>query len=209
MKHIIQAAQFACCLLLLLVLSGCGDTSREPAVANAVEPVAVEQASAEEIRQAKNAISTFAVALKAELTSAMQQGGPLNAIEVCNTRAILIREQVSEDQGLQLSRVSMRNRNPDNAPLNWQRPVLESFEQLREAGGDPNELEWSEIATIAGRRQFRYMKAIPAGGLCLQCHGQSIAQDVSEVLTALYPQDRATGFSEGDIRGAFVVTRDL
>jgi hypothetical protein len=120
-----------------------------------------------------------------------------------------IREQVSGDQGLLLSRVSLRNRNPDNSPLDWQRPVLESFNQVRAAGGDPNELDWSEIVAIDGHLQFRYMKAIPTGGLCLQCHGQNIAPDVSQVLTALYPEDKATGYAEGEIRGAFVVVRNL
>ena len=43
--------------------------------------------------------------------------------------------------------------------------------------------------------------------MCLQCHGQSIAPDVREKLSGLYPEDKATGYREGDIRGAFVVTR--
>ena len=178
-------------------------------MSDAPAPAGPEQESAAEIQRAKAAINTFAAALKSELISAMQEGGPLNAIEVCNTRAVAIREQVSGDQGLLLSRVSLRNRNPDNSPLAWQQPVLESFNQGRQAGGNPDELDWSEIVVIDGRRQFRYMKAIPTGGLCLQCHGQHIAPDVSEVLTALYPDDKATGYSEGEIRGAFVVVRNL
>ena len=51
------------------------------------------------------------------------------------------------------------------------------------------------------------MKAIPTGAVSLNCHGTSIAPDVSQALAGIYPEDRGTGFSEGDIRGAFVVTR--
>jgi hypothetical protein len=53
------------------------------------------------------------------------------------------------------------------------------------------------------------MKAIPTGDVCLLCHGAQLAPGVSQVLTELYPEDKATGFSMGDIRGAFVVTREI
>jgi len=86
---------------------------------------------------------------------------------------------------------------------------LESFDQQMAAGADPNGLDWSEIVTNDSRRQFRYMKAIPTGGLCLQCHGQNVAPGVHQKLNELYPNDQATGYSEGEIRGAFVVVRDL
>ncbi len=53
-----------------------------------------------------------------------------------------------------------------------------------------------------------YMRAIRINmPLCLQCHGmeEDLAPDVIEQLTKLYPDDTATGFSQGDLRGAFVV----
>jgi len=53
-----------------------------------------------------------------------------------------------------------------------------------------------------------YMRAIRINmPLCLQCHGmeEDLAPDVVEQLTKLYPDDTATGFSQGDLRGAFVV----
>jgi hypothetical protein len=53
------------------------------------------------------------------------------------------------------------------------------------------------------------MQAIPTGALCLQCHGENISPEVQAELARLYPEDKATGYSAGDIRGAFVVTRDL
>ena len=50
------------------------------------------------------------------------------------------------------------------------------------------------------------MKAIPTDGLCLQCHGTAIPAEVADKLAELYPHDKAVGYREGDIRGAFVVT---
>jgi len=158
---------------------------------------------------AQAAIGSFAGALKAELTSAMQAGGPLNAIEVCNSRAPAIAEAVSLDSGMQLSRVSLRNRNPANAPNEWQAAVLQEFETRRAGGESPAAMIWQEVAETEGLREFRLMKAIPTAPLCLTCHGAPIAPQIAEKIAELYPQDRATGYREGDIRGAFVVTKIL
>jgi hypothetical protein len=162
-----------------------------------------------ELDQAKKATAAFARALKSELVSAMQSGGPIEAIDVCSARAVLIGEEVSLEQGMTLSRVSLRNRNPDNAPNEWQARVLDSFEARRVAGEAPGTLAWHEIADTGTGKEFRFMKAIPTGAICLQCHGETLATPVAEKLAELYPEDKATGYSQGDIRGAFVVTKTM
>ena len=164
---------------------------------------------AAELDQAKIATAAFAGALKSELVSAMQSGGPIEAIDVCNTRAILIGEEVSIEQGMTLSRVSLKNRNPDNAPNEWQAEVLGSFEARKTAGEAPATLAWHEVADTENGKEFRFMKAIPTGAICLACHGQTLAPPVAEQLAKLYPEDKATGYSEGDLRGAFVVTKTI
>ena len=110
---------------------------------------------------------------------------------------------------MELSRVSLRNRNPDNAPNAWQTAVLETFEGQKVAGKDVTGLTWSETVDIDGVSEFRFMKAIPTGEVCLKCHGTTLAPGVVDVLANLYPQDKATGFKQGDIRGAFVAVRKL
>ena len=159
--------------------------------------------------EVKQAIAAFAETLKAELTSAMQAGGPINAIEVCNARAPAIAAAISLENGMSLARVSLRNRNPENAPNEWQAAVLREFEARLEAGEDVGALTWQDVAEADGQREFRFMKAIPTAPLCLGCHGDSVAPPVAEKIAELYPNDKATGFREGDIRGAFVVTKPL
>lgn len=158
---------------------------------------------------AKAAIKELAGALQTELKGAMQAGGPVAAIGVCNTRAIPLTEKAATNHDMVLSRVSLKNRNPANMPNSWQTTVLEDFEQQRAAGKDVTALTWSETVSTADGREFRFMKAIPTGKICLQCHGEKLAPEVSAVVSQLYPQDRATGFSEGDIRGAFVAVQKL
>lgn len=193
--------------LIGLLLVACGDSDVQSVEIAQAEPEVQSSEVDAQTLQAQAAITSFATALKAELTAAMQQGGPVNAIQICNTSAPAITQKVSVANGVTLSRVSLRNRNPDNQPLDWQSPVLLSFEQRRAAGADLNSLDWSETITLDGKQEYRYMKAIPTGGLCLQCHGTVIAPQVAEAIADLYPDDRATGYSEGQIRGAFVVTQ--
>lgn len=169
-----------------------------------------QQGTSEEtdVTAAKAAIKEFAGALQAELKAAMKAGGPVAAIGVCNTQAKPISEKIAAEHHMALSRVSLKNRNPANAPNAWQTSVLENFETRKEAGTDITKLVWSETASVDGGEEFRLMKAIPTGGVCLACHGGSISPEVKQQLAVLYPEDRATGFREGDIRGAFVVTRN-
>ena len=162
-----------------------------------------------ELHQARKATAEFGGALKAELMAAMQSGGALNAIDVCNIRAVEISDEVSLATGMNLSRVSQRNRNPDNAPYDWQTAVLMDFESRKQAGEAADSLSWHEVASTGAGQEFRFMKAIPTGGLCLQCHGKALAPPVAEKLAELYPGDKATGYEQGDLRGAFVITRQL
>jgi len=160
-----------------------------------------------EVAAAKIAIKEFAGALQTELKNAMEAGGPVAAIAVCNTRAMSIATQVAADHGMQLSRVSLKNRNPLNAANSWQAPVLADFEKKRLAGNDISQLAWTETLGVEGGKEFRFMKAIPTVEICLRCHGTELAPETSGILAELYPKDRATGYKKGDIRGAFVVTR--
>ncbi|MEE4216894.1 MAG: DUF3365 domain-containing protein [Xanthomonadales bacterium] len=162
-----------------------------------------------EREKAMAATAGFGTALKAELVGAMQSGGPLAAIEVCNTRAPDIAAAVSLEQGVEVSRLSLKNRNPDNAANEWQANVLKTFEERVEEGEDAGSLTWQETVEVDGQEEYRFMKAIPTGGVCLACHGKNIDPAVTEKLAELYPEDKATGFSEGELRGAFVVSRKL
>lgn len=161
------------------------------------------------IMQAKSVIKQVAGALQTELKASIQAAGPVAAIGVCNIQAMPITQQAAADHDMQVSRVSLKNRNPENEANDWQAAVLESFENQKSDGADVTQLAWSETVVVDGGQEFRFMKAIPTGPVCLMCHGTRISPEVTAAIANLYPEDKATGYSEGDIRGAFVVTRSL
>lgn len=151
----------------------------------------------------------FMKTLKTELMGALKQGGASKAIEVCQKKAPAIAAQLSKKHGWEVSRTSLKLRNPANAPDAWEQAVLEKFEVRRTKGEDPKTLEYYEIVKQGDKKVFRYMKAIPTGGLCLQCHGEKLDPVVQQKLKQLYPQDKATGFKAGDIRGAFTIKQSM
>jgi hypothetical protein len=70
-------------------------------------------------------------------------------------------------------------------------------------------MAYAEIVNKGGRKHYRFMKAIPTGPLCLACHGTSVTPEVAASLHNLYPNDLATGYEFGDIRGAFTLSKPM
>jgi hypothetical protein len=163
------------------------------------------------VERSRELASQLGQELKGELVKALEQGGPVAAIGVCRDRAPAIAARLSEASGARVSRTALRVRNPANAPDEVQRAVLGQFaEQLAAvppgapaaAGGPPEAV--FEIKGPGGIER-RYLRAIPTEALCLTCHGPSPAPELAAVIARDYPQDAATGFAQGELRGAFSV----
>ena len=143
--------------------------------------------------------------LKGELTKAIAEGGPIAAINVCYLRAPEIAAQLSQASGARVGRTALRVRNPSNAPDDLERSVLEQF--ATDLGSGPIDRPLEAVFEI--RRgdavERRYMRAIPTDALCLTCHGKTIAPELAAAIGRDYPGDQATGFEQGQLRGAFSV----
>ncbi len=164
----------------------------------------VEIEGAELQKEAKQKIKSFAKTLKATLGAAIKAGDLSSGVEVCSKQAPIIAESLSTN-GWQLSRTSFKPRNTKNMPNAWQVSVLDAFEKQKADGKPVSEIAFS---THQGN-QFQFVKAIPTSELCLKCHGKNIEPSLRATINNLYPNDQATGFSLGDIRGAFVVQKTV
>jgi hypothetical protein len=140
-------------------------------------------------------------ALGERLSTAINAGGVIGAIDVCNVEAPEIAAGLSASAGARVGRTSLRVRNPDNAPDDRARVILEQFELewQRDEGAPP------ESFVVAPDGSARYMRAIPTQALCVACHGPALSADVAAAIAARYPADRATGFTIGTLRGAFLI----
>ncbi len=161
------------------------------------------------VAEARAIVKAFATSLQGELQTAIKEGGPVNAVEVCHSRAPQIAAELGQQHGWAVGRTSLKRRSPSNDPDTWETQVMQDFEARKAAGEDPSKLEYAAVVERDGRSSFRYMKAIPTQPVCLACHGGgAVSAEVEAKLQQYYPDDQARGFSEGDLRGAFTLSRD-
>ena len=159
--------------------------------------------------EAKGLVKMFFGELKGELMGAVKAGGPAHAIGVCSEKAPEIANGLAEKSGWRVARTSLKLRQPGNQADAWEASVLRKFDQMRAEGADPATMAAAKIVERDGKKVFRFMKAIPTAKLCLNCHGQSLDPKVDAALNELYPDDKARGYTEGQIRGAFTLEKPL
>lgn len=159
--------------------------------------------------EANSLIKQFATSLQGELVSAIKAGGPSHAVAVCEERAPAIAKRLSDRSDWTIGRTSLKTRNPDNAPDAWETKVLNQFEGLKAEGNPVQPMSYAAVVRSDGQKQYRYMKPIPTQEVCLACHGKQLDSAVADALEAAYPEDQATGYSVGDIRGAFTLSKPL
>ena len=170
---------------------------------------AAPPATVPDATEAKALVAKLQSTLQGEVMGAMKEGGPAKAIEVCRDRAPKVSSQLSSESGWKVGRTALKARNPKNAPDAWEKKTLEEFSSRAAAGEDTATLEKSEIVEAGATKTFRYMKAIRTGEPCLACHGTSVKPELAAKLKTLYPEDQATGFSTGDLRGAFTLSKKM
>jgi len=160
-------------------------------------------------QEAQQVVQQFGGQLKSVLQATMMSGGPVQAMQVCKTNAPQIAQTVGAEQGWVVARTSAKVRNPNNQPDAWEAQVLADWADKIANGAPVAGLKTSAVVEQNGHQVFRYMQAIPTADLCLNCHGSQLSAQVQETLQALYPQDQATGFAAGDLRGAFSLQKSL
>ncbi|MBK9586538.1 MAG: DUF3365 domain-containing protein [Alphaproteobacteria bacterium] len=124
-----------------------------------------------------------------------------SAIGICHEKAPEIVIDVSQDTNIILRRTSLRWRNPANAPDEWEAEILTKFEEQKSQGAKMENLTALKQTTEG----LRFMRAIPTQGVCMTCHGDTIAPKISSKIKEYYPDDKAIDFKNGDIRGAFSI----
>jgi hypothetical protein len=159
-----------------------------------VDPAEAGGATADALQRAADARAALFQRLSGRLTEVVAAEGPVAAIRVCRDEAPDIARTVGEEQGLRIGRTGVRLRNPDNTPPAWAAAAVAARADERSA--------WvRQDDTVAE------LSPILLAAQCVACHGtpEALAPGVAEALAELYPEDQATGFAEGELRGWFWV----
>ena len=168
--------------------------------ASAAEDSVMETDSSPPPAEAVAAVSELRKRLGKALGTALSKG-PAEAIGTCHTEAPRITAETSSST-VSVGRTSHRLRNPENAPADWMKPLLDDYREREPEPGSFRTVRLSENET-------GYVEPIYIKPLCLTCHGENVAPEILALIRERYPEDQATGFRLGDFRGLFwAVVRD-
>lgn len=190
--------RFVFALLPVALLAGC-----------ATAPTPERQAAL--VDEARKTAGGLIQTLGGELQAAMRAGGPGEAISVCKEKAPKITAEASQKSGMQVKRVSSKNRNPKGVPDAWELEAQAALEKRLAAGEKPETLDMYAVVNTWRGAEFRYAKALVTQPVCVACHGaaDSLPDVVKAKLAAEYPNDRATGYAPGMIRGVLSIRKPL
>ncbi|MCB0841256.1 MAG: DUF3365 domain-containing protein [Bacteroidetes bacterium] len=161
---------------------------------NSANPTHVEQGL-------KYAMATKAV-LGKNLLNAINTKGTEGALAFCNEKAIPLTDSMQNQLSISIKRVSDKNRNPDNAANLDELEYIMKSKHLLEDGEEIKPAIQEKGEKIVG------YYPIMTTQMCLQCHGlpeKDIQAGTLSKLSSLYPEDKATGYGENELRGIWVV----
>ena len=193
-------------LFVIIAISGvfwlesCADKKPEKVVKNVQYVSGADEVTY--LRLGKEITDTVGATLKGNLVAAMQDGGPVNAMQFCNMEAMALTDVYSARYNTDVKRVSDKNRNPKNAPGEKELAVLDDFKRMLEAG-EP--LSPKVVIDTEGKKN--YYAPIFTGGVCFTCHGnpKNMQPELVSAIDSLYPNDKAKGYAVDELRGIWSV----
>lgn len=142
--------------------------------------------------------------LAANLMENMKSAGVEAAIPFCNTMANPLTKEMEDKYSAKIKRVSLKNRNANNAPSEQEAEILVKYNDLLNSAKslDP-------IVEIKTNNEVQYYAPIIIQEKCLACHGsleKELTSETDSIIKSLYPNDKATGYKAGELRGIWSIT---
>ena len=193
MKYLINVS----ILFFLILFLGCADKRTE--------------VTEDQLEGMRATSMEFMKSLKGILIKQIQTKGVLQAVSVCSDTAQVLTNNFGLQKGVFIRRVSLKNRNENNYPDDFEKMVLNKFELLKQNNELDDKTEHIETVKEGEYTYVRYLKPILIQAECLNCHGNpnDMMTDVKDLIMQKYPQDKAVGYSIGDLRGAVSVKKAL
>ncbi len=181
-------------ILAILFLASCN--TKQPKVTETVKAVD----STELLLKGDSITARVQKLLLANVMTAMKGGGPVNAVSFCNVHAMPLTDSLASEYNCIIQRVSDKYRNPANKPGKSDAAVFAKM----------NSSTAMKPVLVSENGQMVYYNPIKiAMPSCLVCHGTSgneIDTKTLEIIKQKYPDDMATGYKEGDLRGLWKIT---
>lgn len=133
------------------------------------------------------------------VSTQIKKNGIDSAILFCNINASPLIDSLSKENNVKISRVSEKNRNPENTLSEDEKKLWKFYESTW-----PNKMD----TVIDLHNGITYYKPISIGmPTCLKCHGQTkeIGVNTLGLIRELYPKDKAISYQLNDLRGFWKV----
>ena len=159
---------------------------------------------AEFIKQGKRITLLSGKALSSEVVKAIEEGGLTHAVDYCHLKASPLTDSLSKANKVVIDRVSDQYRNPLHKADALDLQVLDTYRQQIASGQ-----ELQPHLEMTGDIVIFYSPILLLNPLCLQCHGEpgsTMDAQVNEFIKTKYPDDLATGYKLGDLRGLWKIT---
>lgn len=183
-------------IILVMVFSGCQNS-------NAPKSRLTPEEQAKYITKGKSITMFSFKAFTKELTDAINHGGIQYAVGYCQLNASRLVDSLSRVHKVSISRISNKYRNPADKPDELDKTVLDSYQE-QFARGDKLQphLEATNTQVIF------YSPILILDPMCLNCHGDpgsTMPRENYDFIKSKYPDDMATGYQYGDLRGAWKI----
>ena len=160
------------------------------------------------LNEAKILLEETAKQYKNTLIQGLKHNDLRKALKYCNNEVVKLVSKDNEKDFF-IKRISLKPRNKKNYPNLYEKEILERFNKFSLKGNKNLKLEHNEIIKNEHNKKFVYVKAIRMKEVCLNCHGSNINDDLKKEIQKLYPDDKAINYKLNDIRGAFVMYRNI
>jgi hypothetical protein len=141
--------------------------------------------------------------LSSNLTEQMKAGGTAQAIPFCNVQAAPIANQLSEQYNVTIKRTSDKLRNSANEPTSRELEIIQQYNQASKSD------DLKPIVEVDANQNIHFYAPIKLQAACLTCHGsvnETVTIQTDSIIKTLYPNDKALGYNEGDLRGIWSIT---
>lgn len=139
------------------------------------------------------------------LQEALVQGGVEHAIGFCHIQAMPLVDSLSKSYEASIRRVSDKVRNPLDKPNELEKELLDAYKFQVNNGLTPS----ANVQPLDGEKYLFTKPIMVDNALCLTCHGKpdnGMLQATDDFIKSKYPEDEATGYEIGDLRGMWSIT---
>lgn len=186
-------------LFFLFILFSCKSDK-----SSVTESKQFDRLSSEEVlEQGKQIAATSFKALSAQLKTAIKKDGLQSAVKYCQTNALKITDSLSNNYNVNIKRTSEKFRNSENKPNSNELSVLLKYQNDKNNG-----YIMEPFVEKVNDAEFNFYSPIIINDLCLKCHGivgETLLKEDRLYIKEFYPQDLATGYQKGDLRGMWSI----